>query len=237
MNHIIAAPQHNPATILHDQYRVTEVVHRFEADEATLVGLDNARSAITVCVRDASGLMASLRLNSLVKASIDFNCHENHEYADGTLRRIEVAAPRYGVYCIPFSAFNQKTRFAVVRLSRLIDRLSCEPLADCLGAVLGDPAVSTDYFARPVSLLGRNVISGGMTTRAIAQAEIAMERAATLKRPPVVGEVAAAAALLRPVVGEGIDPEASAILNRSLNSLRAADAEINAQLIAWMRTK
>ena len=232
MNHVLAAPQHNPATILTDHYRVTEVVHRFEADEATLVGLDNARSAITVCVRDATGLMSALALNALIKATVDFNAYANHEYGDGTLRRVEPATPRFGVYCIPIGKLTIKTRLTVMRLSRIIDRMSCEPIANFVGSVLGDPSVSMGYFTMPATALGRHVVSGSMATRAIARAENAEERAKISKRCATVGELAAAVELIRPVMVANVDRSAGEVMNRALDELRHADGELHGQLIA-----
>lgn len=96
-----ALHQPNPATLVIDHYRITEIVHCCEASAVTLTGFDNVRTGLTVCVHDADEVAAALQIGDIVKATMDFSQHLNHHGGDCTLIAVRPVPPRLAVYCIP----------------------------------------------------------------------------------------------------------------------------------------
>lgn len=230
---IHALHQPNPATIVFDHYRITEVVHRFEKEGVTLTGIDNVKIGLTVCVHDANDAAGTLRIGDIVKAKLDFSEHLNHHGGDCTLIAVRPVPSRLGVYCIPIGELMERGRITARRMHRLISKLDSSDLADLIGSVIGHPQIHPGYFAMPaMQARSRHGMPGGLAMRAVVDAEMLLAKSAEQKQPTLQGEIAATAALFKPVHLATGDNTAGDLLAGAMMKLKSKDAGLYQALVA-----
>lgn len=223
----------NPATLVIDHYRITEIVHRCEASAVTLTGFDNVRTGLTVCVHDANDATGRLRIGDIVKAKLDFSQHLNHQGGDCTLIAVRPVPPRLAVYCIPTGELMERGRITAFRMHRFIGTMGSTDLADLIGGVIGHPQIHPGYFAMPaMKASSRHGMPGGLAMRAVVNAEMLLAKMATLKQPTLQGEILATAALLKPVPIVTGNNTAGDLLTGALVNLKALNAGLYQALVA-----
>ncbi len=228
-----ALHQPNPATLVVDHYRITEVVHRCDASAITLTGFDNVRTGLTVCVHDANDAAGTLQIGDIVKAKLDFSQHMNHQGGDCTLIAARPVPPRLAVYCIPTGELMERGRITALRMHRFISAISSTDLADLIGGVIGHPQIHPGYFAMPaMKARTRHGMPGGLAMRAVVDAEMLLAKMATLKQPTLQGEIVATAALLKPVPIVTGNNTAGDLLTDAMMKLKSKDAGLYQALVA-----
>lgn len=228
-----ALHQPNPATLVIDHYRITEVVHRCDASAITLTGFDNVRTGLTVCVHDANDAAAALRIGDIVKAKLDFSQHLNHHGGECTLIAARPVPPRLAVYCIPTGELMERGRITVRRMHRFIGTMGSSDLADLIGSLIGHQQIHPGYFAMPaMQARSRHGMPGGLAMRAVVDAEMLLAKSAELNQPTLQGEIGATAALLKPVPIVTGNNTAGDLLTDAMMKLKSKDAGLYQALVA-----